>query len=516
MDLELEIFRNLFVSIAEEMGVVLKRTAFSSNIKERRDYSCALYDADAETIAMGDHMPVHLGAMPESVREALAAHTLERGDVVFLNDPFRGGTHLPDITSVSGVFLEGATEPAYYLATRAHHSDVGGMSPGSMPLASEIYQEGLRIPPVKLVRRGTFEDDLLQVILANVRTPDERRGDLGAQLAAHHVGERRLLEAAAKYGPDKIRQRMADLKDYAERIMRARIAAIPDGDYAFADLLDDDGFSDAPIRIACTIHIGGEAATVDFSKSDPQTRGGVNANRAVTISATMYAFRCLIREAVPYNAGLMRPVEVVTRPGSIVDAQAPASVAAGNVETSQRLVDVLLGALAQALPEVVPAASSGTMNNVALGGVNATGKPFAYYETIAGAMGASASSDGLSGVHTHMTNSLNTPVEALEQTYPLLIREYSIRQGSGGQGARNGGDGVIRDYEFLTDADVTLLSERRKRGPYGLAGGQPGAPGRNLLNGEPLPSKGSRRIHRGDRLRIETPGGGGRGNPPPK
>lgn len=517
VDLELEIFRNLFTSVAEEMGVVLKRTAFSSNIKERRDYSCALYDAGAETIAMGDHMPVHLGAMPESVRETLAAHTLDPGDVVFLNDPFRGGTHLPDITSVSGVFLEGATKPAYYLATRAHHSDVGGMSPGSMPLASEIYQEGLRIPPVKLVRRGEFDDDLLQLILTNVRTPDERQGDLGAQLAAHRVGERRLLEATAKYGAEKIRQRMADLKDYAQRIMRARIAVIPDGNYKFEDFLDDDGFTDAPIRIACTIRIAGETATVDFTESDPQTRGGVNANRAVTISATMYAFRCLITEAVPYNAGLMRPIEVVTRLGSIVDAQAPASVAAGNVETSQRLVDVLLGAMAQALPLVAPASSSGSMNNVALGGVDpTTGKPFAYYETIAGAMGATATSDGLSGVHTHMTNSLNTPVEALEQTYPLLIREYSLRRGSGGAGLRQGGDGVIRDYEFCADADVTLLSERRTRAPYGLAGGNPGAPGRNLLNGEPLPGKGSRRILRGDRLRIETPGGGGYGASPSK
>ncbi len=510
MDLELEIFRNLFVSIAEEMGVVLRRTAFSSNIKERRDYSCAVYDADAETIAMGDHMPVHLGAMPESVREALAAHELEPGDVVFLNDPFRGGTHLPDITSVSGVFLAGQSKPAYYLATRAHHSDVGGMSPGSMPLASEIYQEGLRIPPIKLVRQGEFDNDLLEMILTNVRTPDERRGDLGAQLAAHHVGEKRLRESTEKYGVGKIRQRMADLKDYAERMMRTRIAAIPDGEYAFEDFLDDDGFSDEPIRIACTIRIDGDNAVVDFTASDTQTRGGVNANRAVTVSASMYVFRCLIREAVPYNAGLMRPLEIVTRPGSIVDAQEPASVAAGNVETSQRIVDVLLGALAQALPEAVPAASSGTMNNVTFGGVDPeTGKPFAYYETIAGGMGATADADGLSGVHTHMTNSLNTPIEALEQTYPLLVREYAIRSGSGGDGKHRGGDGVVREYEFLTDADITLLTERRKNAPYGLEGGEPGALGRNLLNGEPLPSKVSRRINGGDRLRIETPGAGG-------
>ena len=510
MDLELEIFRNLFVSIAEEMGVVLRRTAFSSNIKERRDYSCAVYDADAETIAMGDHMPVHLGAMPEAVREALAAHELEPGDVVFLNDPFRGGTHLPDITSVSGVFLPGESKPAYYLATRAHHSDVGGMSPGSMPLASEIYQEGLRIPPVKLVRRGEFDNDLLEMILTNVRTPDERRGDLGAQLATHHVGERRLRESTEKYGAGKIRQRMADLKDYAERMMRARIVAIPDGGYQFEDFLDDDGFSDEPVRIACTICIDGDNAVVDFTASDSQTRGGVNANRAVTVSASMYVFRCLIREAVPYNAGLMRPLEIVTRPGSIVDAQEPASVAAGNVETSQRIVDVLLGALAQALPDVVPAASSGTMNNVTLGGVDPeTGKPFAYYETIAGGMGATADADGISGVHTHMTNSLNTPIEALEQTYPLLVREYAIRSSSGGDGKHRGGDGVVREYEFLTDADITLLTERRKIAPYGLAGGEPGTCGRNLLNGDPLPGKGSRRVGGGDRLRIETPGAGG-------
>jgi N-methylhydantoinase B/oxoprolinase/acetone carboxylase alpha subunit len=513
VDLELEIFRNLFVSIAEEMGVVLRRTAFSSNIKERRDYSCAVYDADAETIAMGDHMPVHLGAMPEAVREALAAHELEPGNVVFLNDPFRGGTHLPDITSVSGVFLAGQSKPAYYLATRAHHSDVGGMSPGSMPLASEIYQEGLRIPPVKLVRKGEFDNDLLEMILTNVRTPDERRGDLGAQLAAHHVGEKRLRESTEKYGTGKIRQRMADLKDYAERMMRTRIAAIPDGEYSFEDVLDDDGFSDEPIRIACTIRIDGDNTTVDFTASDPQTRGGVNANRAVTVSASMYVFRCLIREVVPYNAGLMRPLGIVTRPGSIVDAQEPASVAAGNVETSQRIVDVLLGALAQALPDVVPAASSGSMNNVTFGGVDPeTGKPFAYYETIAGGMGATADANGLSGVHTHMTNSLNTPIEALEQTYSVLIREYAIRSGSGGDGKHQGGDGVVREYEFLTDTDITLLTERRKRAPYGLADGEPGSQGHNLLNGELLPSKVSRRINSGDRLRIETPGGGGLGS----
>jgi N-methylhydantoinase B/oxoprolinase/acetone carboxylase alpha subunit len=516
MNLELEIFRNLFVSIAEEMGVVLKRTSFSPNIKERRDYSCAVYDAGAETIAMGDHMPVHLGAMPTSVEEALKAHRLEPGDVVFLNDPFRGGTHLPDITSVSGVFLEGAAAPAYYLATRAHHSDVGGMTPGSMPLATEIFQEGLRIPPVKLVRRGAFEEDLLALLLANVRTPEERRGDLGAQLAAHRTGERRLLESTAKYGTAKMREQMEALKNYSERMMRVRLASVPDGEYVFEDALDDDGFSDTPVRIKCRLTIAGEEATADFRGSARQVRGGVNANRAITTAAVMYCFRCLIREDIPYNAGLMRPVHIVTEPGSVVDAQLPASVAAGNVETSQRITDVVIGALSQALPGAAPAASSGTMNNLSLGGVDPrTGKPFAYYETIAGGMGARPVADGANAIHTHMTNSLNTPVEALERQLPLRVKQYRVRRGSGGAGRFRGGDGVIRELELLADTDVTLLSDRRKMQPYGLAGGEPGAAGRNLLNGKPVRSKGTFRAKAGDILTIETPGGGGFGEPTP-
>ncbi len=508
MDLELEIFRNLFVSIAEQMGVTLKRTAFSPNIKERRDYSCAVYDREARTIAMGDHMPVHLGAMPFAVKEALAAHTLEPGDVVFLNDPFRGGTHLPDITSVSGVFLEDG-RPSFYVATRAHHSDVGGMTPGSMPLASEIFQEGLRIPPVKLVRQGRFDPDLLALVLANVRTPEERTGDLGAQLAAHRVGERALREAAEKYGAGRLAERMTALLDYAERVMRARIAAIPDGEYGFEDVLDDDGFSDKTIRISVKIRIRGEEAEVDFRGSDRQVRGGVNANLAVTTSAVMYVFRCLVRDEVPYNAGLLRPVRVLTEPGSIVDARLPAAVAAGNVETSQRIVDVLLGALAEACPRDVPAASAGSMNNLTLGGVRGDGTPFAYYETIAGGMGARPGADGLNTVHTHMTNSLNTPVEALERQAPLRVRRYGVRRGSGGAGRFRGGDGVVKEIEFLTDADVTLLADRRKRGPYGLNGGEDGAAGVDTLDGEPVGSKGTFRARAGQKLRIETPGGGG-------
>ncbi len=513
MRLELEIFRNLFVSIAEEMGVVLKRTAFSPNIKERRDYSCAVYDAEGRTVAMGDHMPVHLGAMPSSVAEALKAHRLAHGDVVFLNDPFRGGTHLPDITAVSAVFLDGV-EPAFYLANRAHHSDVGGMRPGSMPLSTEIFQEGLRIPPVKLVRAGRFDEDLLAVLLANVRTPEERRGDLGAQLAALETGARRLREAAAKYGAAKLAEQSAELLDYAERSMRLRLEAVPDGVYEFEDFLDDDGFGNENLPIRCSLTIQGDQATADFRESAPQTRGGVNANLAVTTAAVMYCFRCLIREEIPYNAGLLRPIQILTKPGTLVDAVSPAGVAAGNVETSQRITDVLLGALAQALPEAVPAASSGSMNNVTLGGVNPrTGQPFAYYETIAGGMGARPDSDGLSAIHTHMTNSLNTPVEALERQLPILVRRYGVRRGSGGAGRFRGGDGVVKEIELLTDTEVTLLTERRTRGPYGLSGGEAGAPGTNLLNDAPVAAKGSFQARKGDRLRIETPGGGGFGKP---
>ncbi len=512
MNLELEIFRNLFVSIAEEMGIVLRRTSFSPNIKERRDYSCAVYDHQAETIAMGDHMPAHLGAMPQSVTETLRSQTLEPGDLVLLNDPFRGGTHLPDITSVSAVFLDGGAKPAYYLATRAHHSDVGGMMPGSMPPATEIFQEGLRIPPVKLLIKGELYDDLLQLILLNVRTPEERMGDLGAQIAAHRVGERRLLDATRKYGAEKMQAEMSELKDYSERLMRARLREIPDGMYEFEDFMDDDGFGTESVRIHCRLTVEGDSATVDYRGSAPQTRGGINANSAVTMSSTMYSFRCLIRADIPYNAGMLRPIEIVTEPGTLLDPLPPASVAAGNVETSQRIVDVLFGALGKALPGRMPAASAGTMNNVTFGGTDPrTGEPFAYYETIGGGMGARPEAPGLDANHTNMSNSLNTPVEALEHQLPLRMRRYSVRPNSGGRGRYRGGHGTVREFEFLTDTDIAILSERRLRAPYGREGGGPGERGRNFLNDDSIPGKGRFRAHAGDKLRIETPGGGGYG-----
>jgi N-methylhydantoinase B len=517
--IELELFRHLLGSIAEEMGIVLRKTAFSANIKERRDYSCAVYDASGETVAMGDHMPVHLGAMPLAVRHAIQAAALAPGDVVILNDPFRGGTHLPDITAVAGVFAGGTPRPLFYVANRAHHADVGGMSPGSMPLAREIYQEGIRIPPVLLVRSGQIDRRLLELVLANVRTPEERQGDLLAQWMAIRKGEQRLLEAVERYGAARLARNMRALKDYSEAMMRATLRELPPGAYAFHDFLDDDGAGGRPVRIAVRVTLRGGEAEVDFTGSDAQTEGPVNANYAVTVAAATYVFRSLVREDVPFTAGLMRPIRVIAPEGTVVNARPPAAMAAGNVETSQRITDVLLGALARAAPERIPAASSGTMNNVCWGGRDPrTGEPFAYYETIAGGMGASAFSDGQSGVHTHMTNSWNTPIEALEHQYPVRVLRYALRTASGGRGRHCGGDGLIREVEFLAPCRVTLLSDRRRRAPYGLRGGRPGQPGRNVLlrRGQELllPAKADFWVEAGDALRIETPGGGGYGRPP--
>jgi N-methylhydantoinase B/oxoprolinase/acetone carboxylase alpha subunit len=527
--IEFEIFKNLFVSIAEEMGVTLCRTGFSPNIKERLDYSCAIYDAHGETIAQGDHLPVHLGAMPMSVRAAIDHQPMQPGDIVMLNDPFRGGTHLPDITLVSPVFLPrrkklgapglasetwDAKAPSFYVANRAHHSDVGGMTPGSMPLAREIFQEGLIIPSVKLVSRGTLNSDIMSLLLANVRTPDEREGDLTAQIAANRVGETRLLDIAARYGLARVARHAAAAQDYAERVLRATIASIPDGNYVFEDALDNDGFSDAPVRIRVEVRIAGDSAEVDFTGSDAQTTGGVNANLAITTSATLYAFRCLVADDVLYNSGIARPVRIVAPAGSVVNAQHPSAVAGGNVETSQRITDVVLGALSRALPYVIPAASQGTMNNVTIGGTHPSSDPragaaFAYYETAGGGMGGRPGQPGISGVHTHMSNTRNTPIR---------IRAYALRRGSGGAGQYPGGDGIVREYEMLAPTTVTLLTDRRISQPYGAQGGSPGASGRNTIlradgRVEPAPSKGTLTLHPGDRLRIESPGGGGFGPP---
>src|ERR1700756_2502826 len=509
--IELEIFKNIYHSIAEEMGAALRRTAFSPNIKERRDYSCAVFDSQGEVIAMGDHMPVHLGSMPMSVRAAIEKCELTPGDMVMLNDPFAGGTHLPDITLVAPVFVgNGGSQagrrrgaaPDFYVASRAHHADVGGTYPGSMGLCREIYQEGFRIPPVKVMRGGAIDRDVLALLLTNVRTPGEREGDLGAQIAACHTGVTRLGEICARYGFPRAQRAATDLLAYSEEMMRAFLPQVPPGVYRAEDCLDNDGVSETPVKIAVsiTVHanrrkssrpattrrragvLAKRLVTVDFSGSDRQVEGSVNAVKAITYSACFYVFRCLLAEDVPATAGLMRPIEVIAPSGTVVNARPPAAVAGGNVETSQRIVDVVLKALAQALPDRIPAASSGTMNNVTIGGIDPrTGEPFAYYETIAGATGGRPRNRGVSGVHTHMTNSLNTPVEALEYAYPLRVTEYSLRRNSGGGDKHKGGDGVVREIEVLTDAEVTILADRRKTAPYGLNGGESGKPGRSVV-----------------------------------
>jgi N-methylhydantoinase B len=520
--IELEIFKNIFHSVAEEMGAALRRTAFSPNIKERRDYSCAVFDGEGEVVAMGDHMPVHLGSMPMSVRALLGSFRLQPGDVAMLNDPFRGGTHLPDITLLTPFYVSGKSQrPDFYLASRAHHADVGGAFPGSMGLCREIYQEGLRIPPTKIMRGGVLVSEVLALLLNNVRTPREREGDLGAQIAAGHTGVERLGEICSRYGAARVKRAARELLDYSEGMMGAFLAQVPRGSYKAADFLDNDGIGRQPVKIAVRVEFPGgrkrkgPRAIVNFTGSDPQVEGSINAVEAITYSACFYVFRCLLAEHVPATAGLMRPIRVIAPEGTVVNARPPAAVAGGNVETSQRVVDVLLRALAHAIPQRIPAAASGTMHNLTIGGIDPrTREPFAYYETIAGGMGARPTKAGISGIHTHMTNSLNTPVEALEHAYPLRVRRYGLRAGSGGRGKHPGGDGIIREIEVLADAEVTLLSDRHLRGPYGLWGGGDGMPGKAALvrhddSVRPLPGKFNLRLRRGERIRVETPGGGG-------
>ncbi|MGW8221162.1 MAG: hydantoinase B/oxoprolinase family protein [Syntrophobacteria bacterium] len=511
----LEVFKNRFSSIAEEMGVTLNRTGFSPNIKERRDFSCAVFDQRGDTIAQAAHIPVHLGSMPMSVRSAIESVSWEEGDMVILNDPFKGGTHLPDITVVAPVFA-GKKTPSFYVANRAHHADVGGMSSGSMPLSTTIFQEGIIIPPLKIVEKGSINLELMSFFLNNVRTPVEREGDFAAQFMGNTTGVRRTQELIQKYTLETVEFYARSLMDYAERVTRHAIKEIPDGVYDFEDSMDNDGFTEDRVKIHVSVTIEGDQALLNFSKSSPQVRGSINAVYAITLSAVLYVFRALVERDIPTNAGVLRPITVLTQEGSIVDAQFPAAVAGGNVETSQRIVDVVLGALSQALPKKIPAASQGTMNNVTIGGIDPrNGRPFAYYETIGGGMGATARGDGESGVHSHMTNTLNTPIEALEYSYPFLVTEYSIRRSTGGEGLHQGGDGIVREIQLQSEAEITILSERRKLPPYGLGGGGPGAVGRNVIirGGERMekPGKFSASLQKNDIVRIETPGGGGYG-----
>ncbi len=518
---ELELFRNRLSAVSEEMGAVLAQAAFSPNIKERRDFSCAVFDAGGAMVTHAAHIPVHLGSTPLSVRAAIDRYPkLEAGDVVIVNDPYAGGTHLPDVTVVAPVVPPGMRRPFAYVANRAHHADVGGASPGSMALSSEIHQEGFRIPPVLLCRGWQPVRATLDLFLANTRVEEERRGDLDAQIAALQVGAARIVDLAQRFGKGRLEAAMAALQDYSERLIRRFVATLPNGRWAATDELDGDGLDPQPVPIAVAIERRRGRLIVDFAGSAPQVRGPLNANLAVTTSAVFYVVACLAGRDVPANDGMMRPVEVRAPEGSVVNCTFPAAVAGGNVETSQRIVDVLLRALAPALPNRVPAAACGTMTNLALGGFDPIRRRyFSYYETIAGGAGGGPTRAGTPAIQTHMTNTRNTPVEVLESYYPLRVRHYRIRRGSGGKGVHRGGDGIDRAIELLADAEVTLLADRRTNGPYGLAGGQAGKAGIDSVRigarSVRLPSKTNTTLEAGSCIRLRTPGGGGWGSPPP-
>ncbi len=498
----LSVLANALAGVAEEMGALLVRAAYSSNVKERRDCSTALFDADGRMVAQAEHIPVHLGAMPEAVA-AVIARDPEPGDVFALNDPYTGGTHLPDLTLVSPI--EAAGELVAYAVSRAHHSDVGGMTPGSMPSGSrEIFQEGIVIPPVRLVRAGEEQEDVLALLVANVRTPELRRGDLRAQLAANRLAHARLLELADRHGLAVLREAFGEVVAYAERRAREVVRALPDGEYRAEGEVEGDGVADDDVPIRVRALVEGDTLTVDFTGTAAAVEGNVNCPLAVTRSACVFALRVLLPDDVPTNAGACAPLRIVAPEGSLVNAGRPAAVVAGNVETSQRIADTVLLALSQAAE--LPAQGQGTMNNVVLGG-----RDWTYYETIGGGQGASSSGPGPSGVHVGMSNTLNTPVEALELEFPLRVERYELRDASGGAGQHRGGDGIVRALRTLEPATLSLLTDRRRHAPQGTRGGEPGKPGENRLNGEGLPAKTTRDLAAGDALEIETPGGGGWG-----
>jgi N-methylhydantoinase B len=514
----LSLYRGLFAACAEEMGATLMRTAHSPNIKERLDYSCALFDGRGRLVAQAAHIPVHLGSLPRAVTAVLALGPLHPGDAVMLNDPFAGGTHRPDLTIVSPVFLRQGGPPDFMVASRAHHADIGGAAPGSMPLAREVYEEGLRIPPVFLQRGGRINRDVMQLLLANVRTPEERQADLSSQLGAQVTGARRLIELARNHGRTEVCRAASALMEHAERVVRAALRGLPRGVFRAEDFLDDDGLKSGPIRITVALSLVPGRVQIDFSGSAPQTAGPVNAVEPVTRAAAAYAVRCVLGGDVPVNDGAFRPIEVIAPLGTVVNARPPAAVGAGNVETSQRMVDVILRAFSGALPDRIPAASSGTMNNLLIGGIDPrTSRPFAYYETLGGGHGAGPSWHGASAMQAHMTNTRNTPIEALEHAYPLRVLATRIRRGSGGMGRYRGGDGIERVIELLAPARVTVIAERRERGPYGLAGGEAGSPGQTRIQidvadqGKLMPGKFQVDLEAGAVITLASPGGGGFG-----
>jgi N-methylhydantoinase B len=505
----LSIFSSRMDAVCEEMGAVLRNAAFSPNIRDRLDFSCAVFDPHGHLCAQAAHIPVHLGSMAYAMAAVVARMDWHPGDMVILNDPYLGGTHLPDVTLIAPLYTEG--DLAAFVVNRAHHADIGGDAPGSMPISSRVEEEGLVLEPMHLIRQGRLDRGVLATIVENTRNPDDAQGDFTAQISANRAGLARLGELVGESGRAAFAQGLADLNDYAERLALDALRRIPDGDYSFVDLMDDDGQGTTDIAIQVRLKVRSGRVAVDFTGTAEQVRGNINCPLSVAAAAVYYVFRCLMPPQTPACAGSFRPIRMDAPEGCLLNARHPGAVAAGNVETSSRIVDVMMGALAQAVPDLIPAASHGGMNNVAMGS-DVRGRGWDYYETIGGGMGAGRSGGGQSGVQTHMTNTLNTPIEVLEARYPMRITRYGLRRGSGGKGMRPGGDGLVREFEFLAPARVSLLTERRRHAPWGMARGGPGAPGCNRLNGTPVPGKVELQVAAGDRLRVETPGGGGWGD----
>lgn len=509
--IELKLFASRVSAICDEMGLVLKRTAFSPNIKDRLDFSCALFGPGGELFGQAAHIPVHLGSMAFAMTGLVEDEQWHPGDMLVVNDPYLGGTHLPDVTLIAPVFDVTETELLGFVANRAHHANIGCDTPGSMPVSQSLEEEGVIIPPTFLYRKKQLQSSCMTLL---DMAGQELSGDFAAQAGANQIGAQRLQELVEKTSVTEYRQGMAELNDYADRITASTLAKLNPGDYLFQDFLDDDGFGSGAIPLKVKLHISAREATLDFSGSSAMVPGNLNCPEAVVAAAVFYCFRCLMPDESPSCEGLFRRIHIETEAGSIVNARRPAAVAAGNVETSTRLVDLVFGALAQAVPDRIPAASQGTMNNIAMGRIDTeTQSRWDYYETLAGGLGGGPQHAGLDCVHSHMTNTLNTPIESLEMHYPLRVRQYAVRHGSGGAGNQRGGNGIVREYEFLEPAQLSVLTERREFSPWGLHGGEAGAAGENLLNGEALPSKCSLAVKAGDRLLVRTPGGGGWGDP---
>ena len=509
--IELKLFSSRVSAICDEMGTVLRRTAFSPNIKDRLDFSCALFSSNGKLFAQAAHIPVHLGSMAFAMESIIENRQWASGDMLVLNDPYLGGTHLPDVTLIAPVFVEQGASLLGFVANRAHHANIGCDTPGSMPISSSLEEEGLIIPPTLLFKSGQLQQEALALLQMQ---GDSLSGDFAAQAGANTLGVQRLQSLLATMSISDYDQGMKELNDYADRITANTIAELQVGEYSFTDYLDDDGCGQLSIRLALTLRIGPDHLELDFRDSSKQVAGNLNCPESVVAAAAFYCVRCLLPGDPPACEGLFRRIHLRTKAGSIVNANRPAAVAAGNVETSSRLVDLVFGALAKVLPDRIPAASQGTMNNVAMGHIDdETGERWDYYETLAGGIGGGPTTSGRDAVHSHMTNTLNTPVESLEMHYPLRVHRYAVRRGSGGKGKHHGGAGIVREYEFLDEAQLTLLSERRLLSPWGLNEGGAGMKGRNSLNGETLPGKCSIVVKKGDRLLIETPGGGSWGEP---